>query len=307
MPAKTGKSKRKIHWKQYLPVYLLALPGLIYLAFNNYMPMFGVVIAFKDLDFRKGIFGSDWAGLNNFAYLFRTSDAWQITRNTVCYNLVFIVLNVVLGISVAIFLNEIRNKLATRFYQSVMLVPFLISWVVVSYLVYAFLAPDTGFINNSVLKAAGNSPISWYTEPKYWPFILVFVNTWKSIGFNCVIYYSSLISINTDYYEAATIDGANKWQQIKSITLPLLKPTVITLTILALGRIFNSDFSLFYQIPKNSGMLYSTTRTLDVYVYSIGVCDFRPGKAGTGTAFPHDDRGFFQTYHHHKRHSCAAL
>ena len=124
----------------------------------------------------------------------------------------------VLGISVAIFLNEIRNKLATRFYQSVMLVPFLISWVVVSYLVYAFLAPDTGFINNSVLKAAGNSPISWYTEPKYWPFILVFVNTWKSIGFNCVFYYSSLISINTDYYEAATIDGANKWQQIKSIT-----------------------------------------------------------------------------------------
>ena len=131
MPAKTGKSKRKIHWKQYLPVYLLALPGLIYLVINNYMPMFGVIIAFKDLDFRKGILGSDWAGLNNFAYLFRTSDAWQITRNTVCYNL--IVLNVVLGISVAIFLNEIRNKLATRFYQSVMLVPFLISWVVVSY------------------------------------------------------------------------------------------------------------------------------------------------------------------------------
>ena len=167
MPAKTGKSKRKIHWKQYLPVYLLALPGLIYLVINNYMPMFGVVIAFKDLDFRKGILGSDWAGLNNFAYLFRTSDVWQTTRNTVCYNLVFIVLNMVLGISVAIFLNEIRNKLATRFYQSVMLVPFLISWVVVSYLVYAFLAPDTGFINNSVLKAAGNSPISWYTESKY--------------------------------------------------------------------------------------------------------------------------------------------
>ena len=211
---------------------------------------------------------SDWAGLQNFQYLFQSSDAWQITRNTVCYNLAFIVLNAVLGIAVAIFLNEVRGKLATRFYQSIMLVPFLISWVVVSYLAYAFLATDTGFINNSILEPLGLQPISWYTEAKYWPAILIFVQVWKSIGFQCVIYYSSLISISTDYYEAATIDGATKWQQIKNITLPLLKPTVITLTILALGRIFNSDFSLFYQVPKNSGMLYSTTRTLDVYVYN---------------------------------------
>lgn len=268
IPMKKEKVKRKIHWKRFLPVYLLALPGVIYLIINNYLPMFGVVIAFKDLDFRKGILFSDWAGLQNFQYLFQSSDAWQITRNTVCYNLAFIVLNAVLGIAVAIFLNEVRGKLATRFYQSIMLVPFLISWVVVSYLAYAFLATDTGFINNSILEPLGLQPISWYTEAKYWPAILIFVQVWKSIGFQCVIYYSSLISISTDYYEAATIDGATKWQQIKNITLPLLKPTVITLTILALGRIFNSDFSLFYQVPKNSGMLYSTTRTLDVYVYN---------------------------------------
>lgn len=268
LPMKKEKVKRKIHWKRFLPVYLLALPGVIYLIINNYLPMFGVVIAFKDLDFRKGILFSDWAGLQNFQYLFQSSDAWQITRNTVCYNLAFIVLNAVLGIAVAIFLNEVRGKLATRFYQSIMLVPFLISWVVVSYLAYAFLATDTGFINNSILEPLGLQPISWYTEAKYWPAILIFVQVWKSIGFQCVIYYSSLISISTDYYEAATIDGATKWQQIKNITLPLLKPTVITLTILALGRIFNSDFSLFYQVPKNSGMLYSTTRTLDVYVYN---------------------------------------
>lgn len=268
IPMKKEKVKRKIHWKRFLPVYLLALPGVIYLIINNYLPMFGVVIAFKDLDFRKGILFSDWAGLQNFQYLFQSSDAWQITRNTVCYNLAFIVLNAVLGITVAIFLNEVRGKLATRFYQSIMLVPFLISWVVVSYLAYAFLATDTGFINNSILEPLGLQPISWYTEAKYWPAILIFVQVWKSIGFQCVIYYSSLISISTDYYEAATIDGATKWQQIKNITLPLLKPTVITLTILALGRIFNSDFSLFYQVPKNSGMLYSTTRTLDVYVYN---------------------------------------
>ena len=145
---------------------------------------------------------SDWAGLQNFQYLFQSSDAWQITRNTVCYNLAFIVLNAVLGITVAIFLNEVRGKLATRFYQSIMLVPFLISWVVVSYLAYAFLATDTGFINNSILEPLGLQPISWYTEAKYWPAILIFVQVWKSIGFQCVIYYSSLISISTDYVYA---------------------------------------------------------------------------------------------------------
>lgn len=260
--------KKKIHWKRFLPVYLLALPGFIYLIINNYMPMFGIIIAFKDLNFAKGLLGSDWCGLDNFKYLFRSKDAWIITRNTVCYNVVFILLGVVLGITVAIFLNEIRNKLAVRFYQSVILIPHLMSWVVVSYLVYAMLSTDVGFVNQSVLKPLGHAPISWYTEPGYWPVILTVVHLWKSIGFSCVIYYSSVIGISTDYYEAATIDGASKWQQIRSITLPLLRPTVITLTILNLGRIFASDFGLFYQIPRNSGVLYPTTRTLDVYVYN---------------------------------------
>lgn len=262
------KRKKKIRWAQYIPLYILALPGMIYLIINNYLPMAGMVIAFKDLDFSKGVWKSDWAGLNNFMYLFRSKDAWLITRNTVGYNLIFIILNVVLGIAVAIFLNEIQHKFASRFYQSVMLIPFLMSWVVVNYLVYAMLASDTGFVNNSILKAFGKEPISWYTTPKYWPYILIFAHVWKTIGFNCVIYYASLINISTDYYEAAALDGASKWQQIRTITLPMLKPTVITLTILGLGRIFASDFGLFYQIPRNSGMLYSVTRTLDVYVYN---------------------------------------
>ncbi len=260
--------KKKIRWQRFLPVYLLALPGFIYLIINNYMPMFGIIIAFKDLNFAKGMLASDWCGFDNFAYLFRSKDAWVITRNTVCYNIVFIILGVILGITVAIFLNEIRNKIAVRFYQSVVLIPHLMSWVVVSYLAYALLSTDVGFINQSVLKPLGAGPVSWYTEPGYWPVILTIVHLWKSIGFSCVIYYSSVIGISTDYYEAATIDGANKWQQIRSITLPLLKPTVITLTILNLGRIFASDFGLFYQIPRNSGVLYPTTRTLDVYVYN---------------------------------------
>ena len=152
--------KKKIHWKRFLPVYLLALPGFIYLIINNYMPMFGIIIAFKDLNFAKGLLGSDWCGLDNFKYLFRSKDAWIITRNTVCYNVVFILLGVVLGITVAIFLNEIRNKLAVRFYQSVILIPHLMSWVVVSYLVYAMLSTDVGFVNQSVLKPLGHAPIS---------------------------------------------------------------------------------------------------------------------------------------------------
>lgn len=265
---KVKQPRKKICWARYIPIYFLALPGMIYLIINNYLPMFGIVIAFKDLDFRKGLLKSDWCGFENFKYLFRSKDALIITRNTVLYNVVFIIFGVILGITVAILLNEVRGRLKVKFFQSVILIPYLMSWVVVSYLVYAVFSAEVGFVNNSILKPMGSEPISWYMEPKYWPAILIFVHFWKSLGFTMVIYYSNLIGISPEYYEAAKIDGATKWQQIKSITLPLLKPTIITLTILNLGRIFSSDFGLFYQIPRNSGVLYPTTRTLDVYVYN---------------------------------------
>lgn len=265
---KVKQPRKKIRWARYIPIYFLALPGMIYLIINNYLPMFGIVIAFKDLDFRKGLLKSDWCGFENFKYLFRSKDALIITRNTVLYNVVFIIFGVILGITVAILLNEVRGRLKVKFFQSVILIPYLMSWVVVSYLVYAVFSAEVGFVNNSILKPMGSEPISWYMEPKYWPAILIFVHFWKSLGFTMVIYYSNLIGISPEYYEAAKIDGATKWQQIKSITLPLLKPTIITLTILNLGRIFSSDFGLFYQIPRNSGVLYPTTRTLDVYVYN---------------------------------------
>jgi putative aldouronate transport system permease protein len=260
-----AKRKRLI---RFLPLYLMALPGLTYVFINNYMPMFGVVIAFKDLDFRKGIFGSDWAGFKNFEYLFRTNDAFVITRNTILYNIMFMIVGTALSITVGILLNEIRNKLALRIYQSLILIPFLISMVIVSYLVFALLSTETGLINNSILKPLGMEPVSWYTEKGYWPFILLIVNQWKGIGFSSVVYLSTIVGISAEYYEAARIDGASKWQQIKRITLPLLKPTVITLTILSIGRIFYSDFGLFYQVPRNSGVLYEVTRTIDVYVYN---------------------------------------
>ncbi len=262
------EKKKKILWKNYLPYYLLALPGLIYIICNNYLPMFGIVIAFKNLNFRKGILGSDWCGFDNFKFLFASKDAWAITRNTLLYNAAFIILTTVFAVAVAVLINEIRSRVASKLYQSLILIPYLMSWVIVSYLGYAMLSGETGMINNGILKWLGIDPVSWYNSPKYWPFILTFVHLWKSVGYAMIIYYSSIVGISQDYYEAATLDGATKWQQIKFITLPLLKSTMITMLVLQVGRIFYSDFGLFYQVPMNSGTLYGVTRTIDVYVYN---------------------------------------
>lgn len=263
-----GRKKRKYHWKRMWPVYLMTVPGLVYMICNNYLPMFGIVIAFRKLNFAKGIFASPWCGLENFEFLFRSSTAFTIIRNTVLYNVVFIILGNIIAIAVAVLLNEIRSKRASKVYQSVILLPYLMSWVVASYLFYALLASDTGMINNYILKPLGLNSVNWYSEKQYWPVILTIVYIWKNVGYQMIIYLSSIVSISPDYYEAATIDGASKWQQIRKITLPLLKPTVITLLILAVGRIFASDFGLFYQVPRNSGALYETTQTIDVYVYN---------------------------------------
>lgn len=260
------KSKFKVKLKKYFPIYLMAVPGFIYLFINNYMPLPGLVLAFKNYNARAGIWGSPWAGFDNFKYLFATSDAWVITRNTILYNLAFIIVNTVGSIAVAIILSEITGRLQ-KFYQSAILLPHLISAVIISYIVFAFLSTENGFINNTVLKLLGKESISWYTEKKYWPFILVFVSAWKTIGYQCIIYLATLLGFDRAYYEAAEIDGATMWQQITKITLPLLKPTIIMLTLMAIGRIFYSDFGLFYQVPQNSGALYPVTNTIDTYVY----------------------------------------
>ncbi len=253
--------------KRYWPLYLMLVPGLIYLAINNYVPMAGIVVAFKQYNVRDGIYGSPNIGLKNFEFLFKTNDAWLITRNTILYNLVFIVLGTVLAIAVAILLNEIRNKQAKQLYQTFILIPYLISMVVVSYLVFAFLSDANGFLNNSVLAALGMEPISWYNAPQYWPFILVIVNVWKGLGYNCILYYATICGIDHSLYEAAVVDGASRWQQVIHITLPCLKSTIIILTLMSLGGIFRSDFGLFYQVPMNSGALIDVTNTIDTYVY----------------------------------------
>jgi putative aldouronate transport system permease protein len=251
---------------QYKYFYLMMLPGLIYLIINNYIPMAGLVMAFKKVNFSIGIWKSEWVGFKNFRYLFATKDALVITRNTVLYNLAFIIIGLILSIAIAIALSEMTNLKLRSFFQSVILIPYILSYVVVSYLVFAFLG-STGLINKGILPLFGIDPINWYLTPKYWPFILIFVNTWKTVGYSSVIYFSTILGFDPQIYEAADLDGASPWKKISLITIPLLKPTIITLTMLNIGRIFYSDFGLFYQVPQNSGAIYSTTNVIDTYVY----------------------------------------
>ncbi len=253
--------------KRFWPLYLMFIPGAVFLFINSYIPMFGIQIAFRQYNARDGIYGSPWCGLSNFEFLFRTKDAFVMVRNTLLYNMVFIVLGTVLAVAVAIILNEIRNKKAKQLYQTVILIPFLISMVIVSYLAFAFLSSNNGYINNSLLKALGREPIDWYNSPKYWPFILVVINIWKGLGYNMILYYATICGIDGTLYEAAVVDGATRWQRICHVTLPGLKSTIIILTLMALGGIFRSDFGLFYQVPQNSGPLISVTQTIDTYVY----------------------------------------
>lgn len=261
------KKNKLLKFKYWAPVFLMMLPGLAYLFVNNYMPMAGIVIAFKQVNYSLGIWDSPWVGLSNFKFLFATKDAFIITRNTLLYNIAFIIINMVVGILFAIFITEISNKRAKKVYQSAILVPFLMSIVIVSYIVFAFLSADNGLLNNTILPALGIDPISWYQRPEYWPLIIVIVNTWKGVGYGCLIYISTLNGIDRSQYEAASLDGAGKLKQIWHITLPGLKSTVITLTLLNVGRIFYSDFGLFYQVPQNAGQLYNTTNVIDTYVY----------------------------------------
>jgi putative aldouronate transport system permease protein len=274
--------KKKINWRRALPLYVLALPGLVYLICNNYLPMFGIIIAFKRLNVMQGIFGSPWVGFDNFKFLFQSNTAFTIIRNTVLYNVAFIIVGTFAAIAAAILLNEIKNKFASRMYQSLILLPFLMSWVVVSYIAYALLSADTGMLN-SLLTSLGKEPVNWYQNRQYWPVILTIGSIWKGIGYSMIIYLSSIVSINDEYYEAARIDGATKMQQIWAITIPLLKPAIITLFILSIGRIFASDFGLFYQLPRNSGALYPVTQTIDVYVYNalMGRSDFALSSAAS--------------------------
>ena len=259
---KTRKKSRWFYFKKNLPLTMMALPGIILMILFKYLPLSGIVLAFKQYNIRDGIFGRAWNGLKNFEYLFRTKDAWIITRNTLGYNLLFIVLDLVLAVTMAIILNELHQKKAAKVYQTIFMAPYFLSWVVVSFVAYSLLSVDNGFIN----RAFGLN-VTWYSEPRVWPFILIIFQVWKTLGYSTVMYLGSIVGISNDYYEAALMDGATKWQQIRYITLPSLKSMMIVLTILAIGKIFYADFGLFYQLPRNSGPLFPVTNVIDTYVY----------------------------------------
>ncbi|MCS7059771.1 MAG: ABC transporter permease subunit [Anaerolineae bacterium] len=249
-----------------LPFLLMASPALLVLLVFSYLPMFGIIIAFKDFRANLGIFGSEWVGLKNFEFLLRSPALARITTNTLFLNTLFIFTGLIASVGLALLLNEVRLKLAARTYQTVVFFPYFISWVIVGYFSFALLNSDNGLVNR-VLQQVGVEPVAWYSSPQYWPAILTVTHVWKSVGYGSVIYLAAMLGINQEYYEAAMLDGANKLQQIRYITLPHLVPVMTILTLLAIGRIFYADFGLFYYVTRDNSLLYSTTDVIDTYVY----------------------------------------
>lgn len=283
------KSKRTFaekirYYKRYLPLYLMMLPALIYLFINNYLPMSGLVLAFEKYNVKDGIWGSQFVGFKNFTFLLKSNDLPILFRNTLGYNLCFILINLVLGVTLAILITEITNLKFRKAAQSSILFPFVVSIVIVSYMVRAFLDPEAGLLNH-LLVSMGRQKVAWYDTAKYWPFILIFVNTWKGVGYGCILYISSILGIDMSLYESASLDGATKFQKIRYITLPFLKPTMITVSLLSLGRVFNSDFGLFFQVPQNSGLISSTTQTIDTFVYNALITQSNVGMSAAASFF----------------------
>lgn len=258
------KRRRPTRLRSFLPVYILLIPGMLYLLVNNYIPMAGIISAFKRINVNDGIFFSPWNGLDNFRYLFLSGAAGDIFRNTLLYNTAFIVVTTGVAIALAILINDVASVKLKKLYQSAILLPFTLSMVVVSYVVFGFLSHENGLLNNTLFES---DPVQWYSEGQYWPTILIVVNLWKTVGYSTLLFLAALVGIDRSLYEASSLDGANRWHQVVNIDLPNLWPTIVTLTLLAVGRIFYSDFGLFYQVPRNSGAIFDVTTTIDTYVY----------------------------------------
>ncbi len=257
--------KEMKEFKKNKDLFLIGLPGMLALFIVCYLPMFGLIIAFKKFNFEDGILGSPWAGLDNFKFFFTSQDAFRVTRNTLLLNGSFIILSFAGAVVIALMLNEL-GKRSVKIFQTVLFVPYFISWIVVGYLVYGFLSFDFGVIN-SILRTFNIAPVDWYSDPKYWPVILIISYLWKNVGYLTIIFYTGMLGIDASYYEAASIDGATKFQQARAITIPLIKPLVILMLILSIGKIFYSDFGLFFFVPREVGALLPTTDVIDTYVY----------------------------------------
>lgn len=256
-----GRLRSRVRYN--LPLCLLALPAVVYVLLFNYLPMFGVVIAFMDFN-PFDMFRSEWVGWENFRYIFESNDIFRVIRNTLLYNLVFIFLRQFLSVLVALGLYEITSRKALKLYQTTLILPNFISWVLVAYIGFALFSHQNG-IFNSIIEAFGGERIMWYAEPKYWPVILTVFEMWKNVGMGCIVYYAALMGLDESLFEAARIDGANKFQQIVRISIPSILPIICVMLIMALGGVMGGDLGLFYQLPMDSGALYPVTDVMATY------------------------------------------
>lgn len=273
--------------KKTLMLLSMVAPGALWLLLLRYLPMGGIILAFKnykiypkDPTFLNNLIHSKWVGLDNFKFLFTTGDSWVMIRNTLAYNIVFIILGVIIPVAFAVMMSELSKKFVAKTYQTLMFFPYFLSWVVVSYFLNAFIDAQYGLIPMAQ-RAAGETAISWYTTPGPWPYIIVFANLWKNVGYSTVLYLAAITGIDQTQYEAAAIDGASKWQQILHVTLPNLRTMIAILFILNVGKIFNADFGLFWNVPMQNGALFSVTQVIDTYIYRVLM---NTGNIGQSTA-----------------------
>lgn len=255
------KKNKRVNWG----LWMLACPGLIFLITFYYLPLYGLVIPFKQIDYAKGIWGSNWVGFKNFEFFFGSQDAFRTTRNTICYNLAFIFITIGIALVLALLMYNL-TKNQVKVYQTALFIPYFISWVVASYILYALLSPQLGVIPNLMEKFGASSP-NFYYETKWWPIILVLAYLWKNVGYMTLMFYAALIGIDSSQFEAAKVDGANQFQVMTKIAIPFIRPVVIMMILLQIGKIFNSDFGMFYFLTRNSGPLYPVTDVIDTYVY----------------------------------------
>lgn len=273
--------------KKTLMLLSMVAPGALWLLLLRYLPMGGIILAFKnykiypkDPTFLNNLIHSKWVGLDNFKFLFTTGDSWVMIRNTLAYNIVFIILGVIIPVAFAVMMSELSKKFVAKTYQTLMFFPYFLSWVVVSYFLNAFIDAQYGLIPMAQ-RAAGETAVSWYTTPGPWPYIIVFANLWKNVGYSTVLYLAAISGIDQTQYEAAAIDGASKWQQILHVTLPNLRTMIAILFILNVGKIFNADFGLFWNVPMQNGALFSVTQVIDTYIYRVLM---NTGNIGQSTA-----------------------
>ena len=282
------KKKQKWFKKEDIPLHLMALPTLIWLIIFCYLPIFGLIMAFQDLNITTGILGSRFVGLKNFEFLFTSTDAWIITRNTVCYNLVFIILNMVLAVTMSLLLSEVHSRMYAKTLQTIYMLPYFLSWAVVMIVVSAFIHYDYGMVKKLMVNLGlVDKGIDFYQQRGLWPYLLVFINAWKGVGYQTVLYLAVIAGISHEYYEAAVLDGATKLQQAWYITIPHLRLVIGISIILAMGNIFRGDFGLFYVVTKDSGRIYPVTDVIDTYIYRALT---RLSNVGMATA-----AGFYQS------------